>query len=173
MKMRFKAGLLSAALICAPVALQSTAQAAEPKLVGTFGDWATYSRFNGSERICYVLAKPKSKSPGNVNHGDVYFMVANWKSGAATEQPSLLTGFNMKTNIMPAARVGKTSIPMYVSQNEAFIEDNSDERQLLKSMRAGSTMRVSATSSRGTNVNYSFSLRGVTAALKKARASCA
>lgn len=171
--MRFKAAVLSAALIFGPLAFQGAAQAAEPKLVGTFGDWATYSRFDGSQRICYVLAKPKSKTPTNVNHGDVYFMVANWKSGAATEQPSLLTGFNMKTNIEPAARVGSTKIPMYVSQNEAFIEDNSDERQLVKSMKAGSTMRVSATSSRGTNVNYSFSLSGITAALKKAESSCA
>ena len=170
--MRLKAIILSTTLICAPATFQGTAQASEPELVGTFGDWATYSRYDGSARICYVLAKPKSKTPTNVNHGDVYFMVANWQSGAATEQPSLLTGFGMKTNIEPIVRVAGTKIEMYVSQNEAFVEDNSDERRLVTSMRDGSTMRVSATSKRGTNVNYNFSLRGVTAALEKARSAC-
>jgi hypothetical protein len=140
--------------------------------VGTFGDWATYSRFEGPQRICYALAKPRSKAPQNVRHGDVYFMVANWKSGAALEQPSLLTGFSLKTNTPPAARVGNTNIPMYAAQNEAFIEDSNDEKRLIKSMRAGSNMRVKATSNRGTNVTYNFSLSGVTAALQKARAAC-
>jgi len=39
-------------------------------------------------------------------------------------------------------------------------------------MRAGSTMKVKAVSSRGTNVNYSFSLRGISAALEKAASAC-
>ena len=166
--MRLTAGFICAALLSVP----ALAQANEPRLVGTFGEWATYSRFEGSQRICYALAKPKSKRPSNVNHGDVYFMVANWKSGAALEQPSLLTGFNMKTNIPPTARVGKSRVPMYVSQNEAFVEENSDEKRLVRSMRAGSRMQVEAVSTRGTQVTYSFSLSGVTAALQKARTAC-
>ena len=170
--MKFKAGMMCAALVCAPLLSQGAAQASEPRLVGTFGDWATYSRFDGSQRICYALAKPKSKAPSNVNHGDVYFMVANWKSGAATEQPSLLTGFNMKSNRPAEARIGRTNVPMFISQNEAFVEESRDEKRLVRSMRAGSSMSVNATSMRGTNVNYSFSLSGITAALKKARAAC-
>jgi len=33
-------------------------------------------------------------------------------------------------------------------------------------------MNVKAVSARGTNVNYSFSLKGITAALRKAKAAC-
>lgn len=148
------------------------AQAAEPKLVGTYSDWEVYSKAEGNETICYALAEAKSKAPSNVKHGDIYFMVANWKSGAASEQPSLLTGYSLKVSSPPSARVGSAKYPMYVAQNEGFIMDNSQERKLVKAMRRGSNMRISAVSQRGTATNYEFSLKGVTAALKKAKSVC-
>ncbi len=153
-------------------ALPSTSLAAKPKLEKTHGQWTTYSRMDGGQKVCYVLAKPTAKSPSNVNHGDIYFMVASWKSGVASEQPSFLAGYPLKPNSPPTARVGSAKFPMYVSQNEAFIDDGGDEKRLVKAMRDGSTMRVSAMSQRGTVVNYSFSLSGVTAALKSAKSAC-
>lgn len=164
---------LLAALLCfGGVMMPATAQASEPKLEGTFSDWATYSRTEGSDKICYVLAKPSKKVPETVRHGDVFFMVANWKSGQAKEQPSLLTGFSMKPTSPPVAIVGSARTNMFVSENEAFVEGSGDERTLVRNMRGGSLMRVSAVSTRGTSVSYDFSLKGVTAALQKARSAC-
>jgi len=148
------------------------AQAAEPKLEGTFGDWAAYSRAEGGDKICYVISEPKKKIPSSVKHGDIFFMVSNWKSGQAQEQPSFMAGYPLKISSPPKAMVGSARTRMYVSQNEAFIQETDDERQLVKRMRAGANMRVSAMSTRGTSVSYDFSLKGVTAALKKAKSSC-
>jgi len=158
--------------LMASFAVPLTAQAAEPKLEGTFTDWTVYSRSEGGDKICYAISEPKSKSPTSVNHGDVYFMVSNWRSGAAKEQPSFLAGYNLRGNRAPEARVGSAKFKMFVSENESFIESSKDERDLVKKMRAGATMNVKAVSARGTNVNYAFSLKGITAALKKAKASC-
>ncbi len=157
-----------AALLCA---LPSTASAA-PQLVSSHGEWAAYSRTESGEKICYVLAEPSSKSPSNVTHGDIYFMVASWQSGAASEQPSFMAGYPLKPNSPPQIRVGSARYPMFVSQNEAFVDDGGDERSLVKAMRDGSSMRVSAMSQRGTAVTYNFSLKGVTAALKAAKSAC-
>ena len=153
-------------------ALPATALAVAPKLEKTHGKWTTYSRMEGGEKVCYVLGEPTAKSPANVKHGDIYFMVASWQSGAASEQPSFLAGYPLKSSSAPMARVGSAKFPMFVSQNEAFIDDGRDEKRLVKAMRDGSTMRVSALSQRGTAVNYTFSLSGVTAALKSAKAAC-
>lgn len=156
----------------AAMTLPSVAHAADPKLEGTFSDWAVYSRLEGGDKICYAIAEPKSKSPTSVNHGDIYFMVSNWRSGAAKEQPSFLASYSLKANRAPEARVGSAKYKMFVAENESFIESGSDERSLVSKMRAGATMHVKAVSSRGTNVNYAFSLKGITAALRKAKASC-
>ena len=154
------------------MAMPSKAMAAEPKLEGKFSDWAVYSRSEGGDKICYAIAEPKSKSPASVTHGDIYFMVSNWQSGAAKEQPSFLAGYPLKKNRAPQARVGSAKYNMFVAENESFIESNNDEKALVKKMRAGATMNIKAVSKRGTNVNYAFSLKGITAALKKAKTAC-
>ena len=166
--------LLSLSIAAAALATLSAlpAQAAEPKLEGTFGDWAAYSRSDGGDKICYVIAEPQKKVPSSVRHGDIFFMVSNWKSGQAKEQPSLMAGYPLKVTSPPTAIVGSARTRMYVSQNEAFVKKTGDERSLVKKMRAGANMRVSAMSARGTAVSYDFSLKGVTAALNKAKASC-
>lgn len=160
------------ASVLTTLAMPGLAQASEPKLEGTFTDWTVYSRAEGGDKICYAIAKPSVKAPASVKHGDIYFMVSNWRSGAASEQPSFLAGYPLKKNRAPKARVGSSKYDMYAAENEAFIESNSDERGLVKKMRAGATMKVQAVSSRGTNVNYEFSLKGITAALRKAKSAC-
>lgn len=154
-------------LMAAPAAAQST-----PKLTGTHGDWTVYTRGSGGERICYVLSEPLAKSPTTVDHGNIYFMVSSWKNGAATEQPSFLAGYNLRPTRAPKAQVGSTALNMFAADNEAFISESSNERKLVSKMRAGSTMTVSAVSSRGTQTRYTFSLKGVTAALRQAKSAC-
>lgn len=165
--LRFCSTFTIAALTAAPAIAQSA-----PKLAGSHGDWSVYTRGSGAEQICYVLSEAQAKSPSSVNHGDIYFMVSNWKNGAATEQPSFLAGYELKPTRAPKAQVGSTALTMFAADNEAFISENSDERKLVSKMRAGSTMTVSAVSKRGTQTRYTFSLKGVTAALKQAKTAC-
>jgi len=165
--LRLSGALFLAAAAAAPAFAQNA-----PKLTGTHGDWTVYTRGSGSAQICYVISKAQTESPSSVNHGDIYFMVSNWKNGAATEQPSFLAGYTLKTTRAPKAQVGSTALTMFAADNEAFISENSDERRLVAKMRAGSTMTVSAVSQRGTQTRYSFSLKGVTAALRQAKSAC-
>ena len=65
---------LLAAVTLLSTALPQSALAADPKLEGKYSDWTAYSRAESGDKICYVLTSPKSKSPGNVNHGDIYFL---------------------------------------------------------------------------------------------------
>jgi len=171
MKRAFTLRLCGALSLALMTALPTLAQAA-PKVAGTHGDWTVYTRGTGSETICYVLSEAQTLSPSNVNHGDIYFMVSNWKNGAASEQPSFLAGYPLKTTRAPKAQVGGTALTMFAADNEAFISESSDERRLVSKMRAGSAMTVSAVSTRGTQTRYTFSLKGVTAALRQAKSAC-
>lgn len=165
--------LVLASLLLLPLTLASApAQANEPTKVGTYSDWVVYTRGSGGAKICYALSEPTTLSPTSVQHGDIYFLVSSWASGAATEQPSLMTGFELRPARSPTARVGRTSVTMYGSGNEAFISEAEDERELVAKMRAGASMTVEAVSSRGTEVSYNFSLKGVTAALREAKRQC-
>jgi hypothetical protein len=166
MTMRFTAAALFGLLLAAP------ALAAEPKPVAAFRDWSVFVRDADGDRICFAATEARDKAPKSVNHGDVFFLVASWKSGAAVNQPSLMTGYTMKDAPPPTLRVGSEKWEMYVSDNEAFIESAKQEQSLISAMRRGADMRVSAVSARGTATSYLISLQGISAALDRVREEC-
>ncbi len=148
------------------------AQETEPKAVATFRDWSVFVRGDGDKKVCFAATEAKDKSPKSVNHGDIFFLVASWESGAATNQPSLMTGYDLNTRPEPTLRIGSDKWEMYTSENEAFIEASAEEERLVRAMRRGADMRVSAVSQRGTATSYVISLRGVSAALDRVAQEC-
>lgn len=154
-------------------ALAATAASAQqPEAKATYKDWSVFVREANGDRICFAATEATDKSPKSVNHGDIFFLIASWKSGAAKEQPSLMTGYNLNAKPEPTLRIGSDKWEMYVSDNEAFIEASAEEGRLVRAMRRGADMRVSAVSQRGTATSYVISLRGVSAALDRAAAEC-
>jgi invasion protein IalB len=166
MRIRILSGLAALA------ALAATPAGAEPTPLATFKDWSVFVHETGSDRICFAAAEASDKSPKTVNHGDIFFLVATWKSGAATNQPSLRVGYNLQEAPAPTIRIGSEKWDMYVSDNEAFIESAAAEQSLIAAMRRGADMKISATSGRGTATSYVVSLSGISAALDRAREAC-
>ena len=171
------ASLLSlAAFAAAPAPVQaSTAEGAsgvEPVFRNAHNAWRVFTRGEGNERICYAVSRPTESLPANVTHGEVFFFVSSWASGAAREQPSFLAGYPLRPDSPPRARVGSDRFTMFVSQSEGFIELERDATRLVNAMRQGAVMRVEATSDRGTATVYEFSLSGVTAALRQVGDLC-
>lgn len=162
------AALSGLAAILAPLG----AAAQQPEAKATFRDWSVFVREVDGDKICFAAAEASDKSPKSVNHGDVFFLIASWKSGAAKEQPSLMTGYTMNAKPEPTVRIGSDKWEMYTSENEAFVEAASEEARLIRAMRKGADMRISAVSQRGTATSYVISLRGVSAALDRAAAEC-
>lgn len=145
---------------------------AEPQSIGVFRDWSVMVQEAGNDKICFAVAEAQDKSPKSVNHGEIFFMVATWKSGVASGQPSFRAGYNLKDAPGPTIRVGSQKWDMYVSDNESFIENAAAEQSLVAAMRSGADMRITATSGRGTATSYVFSLSGVSAALDRAKEAC-
>ena len=163
---------LASGIAVAAALADTAAFAAEPQAVATFRDWSVFVREEGGEKICFAATEAKDKSPKSVNHGDIFFLIASWASGAATNQPSLMTGYELNPRPEPTLRIGSDRWEMYASENEAFIEAANEEERLIRAMRRGADMRVSAVSQRGTATSYVISLRGVSAALDRVATEC-
>lgn len=158
------------ALFCALAAVSPAG--AEPQALATFKSWSVFVHETGTDRVCFAAAEAADKSPKTVNHGDIFFLIATWKSGAATNQPSFRVGYNLQEAPAPVVRIGADKWDMYVSENEAFIESAAAEQGLINAMRKGDDMKISAMSSRGTATSYVVSLSGVSAALDRVREAC-
>ncbi len=163
----FAAVLGASFVVAAPAAL-----AQQPEAKATYRDWSVFVREVDGEKICFAATEASDKSPKSANHGDIFFLIATWASGAAKEQPSLMTGYSINAKPEPSLRIGSDKWDMYVADNEAFIEERSEEERLIRAMRRGADMRINAVSQRGTATSYVISLRGVSAALDRAAAEC-
>jgi len=144
---------------------------AQVKVLGSYKDWQVYTQKIDGDTICFAATSAFDKAPKNVSHGDVHFFVANWKSGVSKGQPSLKVGYELRSDLVPKAIIGRQNWRMYTSANEAFLEDK-DDRAVVKALKKGSQLRIEAVSARNTRTAYHFSLKGSSAAIDRAAKAC-
>jgi hypothetical protein len=167
------------ALLCGTLVMSAgMARAAEekPTLLGSFRDWHVYQTGAGADRLCYALSQPKEMNPKNVNRSSVFFLISTWPGRKVRNEPSVVPGYQYKEGMKTEVQIGMDKFTFFI-KNEgnaggAWMEDPNDERKLIETMKKGSTMNISGTSSRGTVTKDSYSLAGISAALDKIDQSC-
>ncbi len=153
-------------------ALSPAAMARQAENRGAYGDWVVLTRDTENGLVCYAVSRPIEMTPSNVDHGEVFFVISTWASGAASEQPRFVAGYALRPATPPRVRIGSSRFQMFAAGQDGFVEDLDDENDLVREMRRGAEMRIEATSQRGTATAYLFSLQGVTAALQRVDALC-
>ena len=164
--------ILSAAALFALTATAASAQGAATR-VEQFKDWGAYV-FNDPQRgkMCFAVSQPKDMEPKNVNRDPVYFFVTTRPREGVREEVNVITGYPYKEGSKTSIQVGSDKFTLYTSGDGAWLENAAEEARLVAAMRRGSSMTVRGTSRRGTQTIDTYSLSGITAATKKALASC-
>ncbi len=156
--------------LVAATAVAGTAVAA-PTAIGRFRDWTVYTEDINGERLCFAATEATDKAPSSADHGEVWFYVTSWRSGAARNQPSLRVGYELRADLPSEARVGRATWPLFNQDREAFARDD-DDPALVRALKRGSELRIEAVSARNTPVAYHFSLSGSSDAIDRAAAAC-
>jgi len=172
--------VLSATIILATALTPlASAQAASPKLLGKFKQWNAYVYGSGAERICYIMSEPTRMAPRNANRGDVFVMLTHRPSQNVRNEISTRAGYIYDAKSRPFVRIGDKKFQMFTGVKDGgevahwgWLEATGDEARMVKSMRAGSAMTIKGTSKRGTLTTDTYSLSGVTAALKRINDAC-
>lgn len=146
------------------VSLGAASAQAAPTLLQQYGAWGAYSYLSDNKTICYVLSVPTSQLPSNVDHGKNYFMVSRTADG---QEPGALMGYTLKAGSKLKVVIGNTTFTLFSKGNKGWVEDASNQPAMIEAMRGGSEMSLAAVSQKGTATSYTYSLSGITAALKK------
>jgi invasion protein IalB len=162
---------LTAALLVVLAAGLAPAASAQSKAIGRYKDWRVFTEGSGKDMVCFAAADPTDKAPKNVDHGEVTFYVATWKSGAASNQPSFKVGYTLRKDLAPEAVIGRDHFPMFASGPEAFVKDGRDS-SLVAALKKGTELRIEAASVKDARTAYHFSLKGSKEAIDKAKALC-
>lgn len=147
------------------MALATPALAQSATKIGQHNAWGTYSYDANNSKVCYVLTVPTEMQPPTLNHGDIFFFVSQKPGQNVSYEPQFIASYDFQTNSKVNVTVGDRSFSMFTRGKSAWMENAAEEPQLIAAMRAGADMKVQATSGRGNATNYTFSLRGITAAL--------
>jgi len=146
--------------------------AAEPMPIGKFSDWSAYTFDDEGGKICYIVSEPQKNVGNYTQRGDIYFLVTHRTAGNVFNEVSIITGYTYKERSEPEAIIDQRKKFRFYTDGDAAWVESGVEADLVKAMRAGNTMMVKGTSSRGTLTTDTYSLSGVSAALNKIDAEC-
>lgn len=162
--------LQTVALVLAIIGLSASVATAAPKMMKQFDHWGVFTYKDGGKNVCYVLSVPTKEDPVGVDHGKNFFLIAPKKTGGANYYPQAIMGYELKQGSTIDVDVDNKDFLMTPKKNIGWTKVESQDSQVIAAMRQGKTMTVHAVSKRGTKTIYTYSLQGVSAALKRAQA---
>ena len=138
-----------------------------PTRIQQFDAWGAYSYQSGAGKVCYVLSVPKEKAPAGVDHGDIFFLVSQRPGQNISYEPQAMMGYTVKENSKIDVVIDNKTFVMFTKDKAAWVENAAQEPALVAAMKTGHSMTVNAVSRKGTGTSYSYSLSGISAALKQ------
>ncbi|MEM6666108.1 MAG: invasion associated locus B family protein [Pseudomonadota bacterium] len=165
-------GIAVAALAATAVLSVPSAEAA-PRLIETHRDWQAFMDEGNGQKTCFVISKPtqSAMNPAGRRRGPAFIFVTNRPGENVKEEISVVFGYPLAAN-STRAEIGSTTFQLFAQDETAWVQNAADEPNMVTAMRAGSSMRVFGTSSRGTTTVDTYSLSGITAALRSAASAC-
>lgn len=156
-----------AAALTFVLASAGIASAQAPTRIQQFKAWGAYSYQSGGGTVCYVLAVPTTKEPAKVDHGDIFFIVSQRPGQNISYEPQAMMGYALKESSKVNVVIDNKTFVMFTKERAAWVENAAEEPALVMAMKTGKAMTVNATSRKGTPTSYSYSLAGISAALKQ------
>ncbi|MCZ2203499.1 invasion associated locus B family protein [Bartonella sp. A05] len=144
-------------------------QAQVPSRLQQFDAWGVYSYKSSGNTICYVLSMPLSELPTTVKHGDNFFLVTKHSNSPVLFEPQFLAGYTLKEGSKVTVIIGDEDFEFFTKDSSAWLSSPKLEQRFVSAMRSGMHMTVKAISKRETYTTYTYSLKGVTAALNAAQ----
>ena len=138
--------------------------------LGTFGDWEAYA--DTRDGFCYAGSKPTKQEGKYSQRGDVFILVTHRPKEKTFDVVSVEAGYVYKDGSEVVAAIDGKPLSLFGQGGQAWARDTAGDAQLVKALRAGSTLVVKGTSAKGTLTTDTYSLKGVSAALDAINKAC-
>ena len=158
----------SAMLIALLVAISS----ASAKELGKFKEWTASSEGKGTARACWIYSKPIKNVGKYKKRGEIYALITHRPGQNIFNEVQFTAGYVFKKNSKVTVKIKKKKFQLFTDGDSAWVRKNKVEKALVKAMRSGTNMVVRGVSSRGTKTKDTYSLAGITSALKAIGKAC-
>ncbi len=167
-----QSGAAALLLLVAGAMAPANAQSNEPQSLGQFSDWAAYTYKAADTKVCYISAQPKSTEPKTAKRDPVFFLVTHMPGRKIRGEVSTIIGYPFKKDTSVELKVDDAAYELFTNADGAWADSSATEKNIVAAMKSGTALTVKGTSWRGTETLDSYSLNGVSAALKKIDEAC-
>lgn len=161
-----------AALIALALGGSGAALAQEPTPLGVFGDWAAYTYRASGGKVCYVVSQPKDSEPKTAKRDPVFLLVTHRPKERARNVVSTIIGYAFKKDTTVELTVDGDAYKLFTQGDGAWADTSAKDKEIVAAMKKGKALAITGTSWRGTSTTDSYSLSGLTDAMKKIDDSC-
>ena len=150
----------------------TSSYAEEIKKLGKFKDWEALVLVKENEMVCFAQSKPILQSPKSKTR-EARLFVTFRPNDKITDEITTTSGYEYNNQNLILARSGKTKYQFDIAQNDfAWIADNKIEKKMIKTMKRGSRITITAYNQSGSQTIDHYSLLGFTKTYNKVKKSC-
>jgi hypothetical protein len=145
----------------------------KPEQLGSYGEWGAYAAQNGRSKTCYALGQPRERTPkAKLKDASAYIFISTRPAENIHNEVAINLGYPTKDGSAAIADIDGDSYELITKGTNAWVKDQSREREFVGAMRGGAKLIVKAASSKGTSTTDSYSLKGLSDALARAVQEC-
>ena len=148
------------------------ASAEELKKIGKFKDWETLVLKKDNELTCFAQTKPVLQSP-KADKREARLFVSFRPNDKISDEISITSGYEFNSQNSISATSGKKKYKFDIAQDGfAWISSNKVEKKMIKTMKKGSRIMITAYNKSGSQTIDHYSLLGFTKTYNIAKKSC-
>ena len=149
------------------------AGAGKPELLGSFADWGAYAAQGSKDKTCYALGQPKERQPkAKLKDTSAYIFISTRPGEGVRNEVAINLGYGTKDGSAGTAEIDGDGYELITKGTNAWVKDQSKEKEFVGAMRGGSKLVVKASSSKGTSTTDTYSLKGFSDALARVVQEC-
>ncbi|WP_244962190.1 invasion associated locus B family protein [Methylocystis parvus] len=145
----------------------------KPEQLATFGDWGAYLAQSGKDKTCYALGQPKSREPkAKLKDTSAYVFISSRPGDNVRNEVAINLGYGTKDGSAATAQIDGDDWDLITKGQNAWVKDQTKEREFVGALRGGSKLVVKAASAKGTSTTDSYTLKGLSDALARVAQEC-
>lgn len=147
--------------------------AGKPEQLATFGEWGAYLADSGKSKTCYALGQPKSREPkAKLKDTSAYIFISSRPGEGVRNEVAVNLGYPTKDGSAATAAIDGDDWELITKGTNAWVKDQSREKEFVGALRGGAKLVVKASSVKGTSTTDTYTLKGLSDALARVAQEC-
>ncbi len=142
------------------------------RALGSFRDWSAMAFGSKKDLTCMAFSQPVKSEGKYTKRGEAFVFVTHRPADGKRQQVSIETGYSYKGSSPASITIDGVTFALRTEGSTAWLEQESRNPELVNAMKAGRTMLIKGTSSRGNDTRDQYSLLGFSAAIRAIDRAC-